>query len=110
MPGQDDGQVTVSWEAVEPANYYVIAWLAFADYNADIEAGRDWRDSIVYESFPNDGQTSHTVTRLDQTAQYWFTLGTSSGRFSKPRWSPWASLVAAQRPGRGLRAGPGRAG
>ena len=30
MPGQSDGEVIVSWEAVEHANYYVVAWLAYA--------------------------------------------------------------------------------
>ena len=93
MPGQRDGQVIVSWEAGAQAEYYVIAWLANADYNADIAAGRDWRESIVFRTFSNHGQTSHTVTRLDQDARYWFALGTSSGRFNRPQWSPWADLV-----------------
>ena len=93
MPGERDGQIAVSWGSVEQASYYVIAWLAHADYTSDIAAGRDWRNSISYKTIANRGQTSHTVTRLDPTAQYWFTLGARSERYSRPRWSPWADLV-----------------
>ena len=98
MPGESNGEVIISWEAVEQANYYVIAWLALADYNADIEAGRDWRNSIAYKTVANNGQTSHTVTRLDQTARYWFVLGTRSERHSNPQWSPWSNLVRPSGP------------
>ena len=93
IPGQRDGRVVVSWEAVQEASHYVIAWLAHADYTADIAAGRDWRNSISYKTIANSGQTSHTVTRLDPTTQYWFTLGARSERYSRPQWSPWADLV-----------------
>lgn len=100
-PGERDGEVVVSWEAVEQANYYVIAWLARSDYDAAVAADRNWRESIVYLNIANNGQTSHTVTRLDPTAEYWFALGSRSGRYSKPRWSPWSNLV---RPGGGAAA------
>ena len=93
IPGQRDGRVVISWESVENASYYAIAWLAHADYTADIAADRDWRNSISYLNIANRGQTSHTVTRLDPTAQYWFALGARSERYSRPQWSPWADLV-----------------
>ena len=91
--GPNEGEVTLSWEGIDRADFYVIAWIAYGDYRADNEAGRNWRDSITYRSINNSGQNSYTVTRLTPGELYAFRIGSNSGRYGAPEWLPWSGPV-----------------
>ena len=91
--GENQGEVIVTWESVEQAGFYRIAWLSEKDYRADIEAGRDWEDSITYKGVANNGQTSETITGLSAGDTYVFKVGSSAGRYSEPNWSKWSDPV-----------------
>ena len=91
--GENQGEVILTWESVEQAGFYRIAWLSETDYRADVEAGRDWEDSITYKSVANDGQTSETIIGLKSGDTYVFRVGSSAGRDSEPSWSKWSDPV-----------------
>lgn len=86
--GTNPDEVTVTWGPVEDAGFYRIGWLSAMDYRADLDAGRDWRDSFTFRTVANTGQSSYTVDGLTPGDQYAFLVGTSTTRHSTPEWSP----------------------
>ena len=95
-PGQDE--LTDSWDAVGEAKFYVIGRISQKSFLADKAEGQDWRDSITYRSAANNGQFAYTVDGLIPGETYRFIVGSSSGRYDKPQWSPWSGLVKLQLP------------
>ena len=90
------GGVRVNWNAVPSAAWYRIGWVAYADYQAAVDAGDDWLETFTFINVANAGQTSHTVTRLTPGADYAFIVASSDARHGMPKWpasADWASLT-----------------
>ena len=90
--GSGLGEAVVSWDPVPEAGYYRIGWSAAPDFRAAISEGRDWRETYTYVNLNNQGQSSHTVTRLTPGAFYLFTVGTISSRYAVPQWAEFSGL------------------
>ena len=93
--GDSPGVVTVSWSAVSQASFYRVGWVAEDDYRAVTAAGRDWLEAFAFVDVENQGQTSHTVSRLTPGIRYAFVVGSISQRFGTAAWSEWARLTLA---------------
>ena len=89
------GVVTVSWSAVSQASFYRVGWVAEDDYRAVTAAGRDWLEAFAFVDVANQGQTSHTISRLTPCTRYAFIVGSISQRFGTATWSEWARLTLA---------------
>ena len=87
------GEVSVTWQSVDGANFYRIGWLSVEDYSAALAEGTDWLEAFNSVSMANDGEASHTITRLTEGAAYWFIVGSSAERYGNPAWSPWSDPV-----------------
>lgn len=85
--GSNPGEVNITWNAVDGANYYRIGWIAEADSQA---AGDDWLERFVFADVA--GKTAYTITRLTPGIDYWFIVGSNSERYGEPRWQNWVSL------------------
>ncbi|MYC34157.1 MAG: fibronectin type III domain-containing protein [Chloroflexi bacterium] len=81
------GEAVISWDPVPEAAFYRIGWSAAPDFSAAIDEGRYWRETYTYVNVVNQGQSSHTVTRLTPGTFYLFTMGTISSRHAVPRWA-----------------------
>ena len=74
------GDVVISWEALETANYYRIGWVAYPDYEEiSLTGGRPWQEAFAFVDVENIGQTSRTVRRLTPGVMYAFQVGSKSG-------------------------------
>ena len=92
QPGDNPGQVVVSWEGIQDAPYYRVGWMADTDYRAALEQERQWLDAFVFVDVENLGQTSYTVSRLEPGALYHFIMGSLDERFGEAQWSYWTSV------------------
>ena len=89
--GANPGEVNLTWNAAPEAAFYRIGWVAFPDYEATIAAGRNWLEAFHFFDAENTGQTQWTLTRLSPGVQYYFIIGSASGRFQTARWSEWSN-------------------
>ena len=62
--GNNTGEAIVSWHAVPDAAFYRIGWVALPDYQATVDAGRDWLEAFHFLDAANTGQTQWTLSRL----------------------------------------------
>ena len=89
--GPNPGEVNLSWNGVDGAVYYRIGWIAFEDYEA-VPEGQDWLEAFAFVDVANQGQTSHTITRLTPGIPYAFIVASNGSRYGEPQWSEWATL------------------
>ena len=98
VDGGSAGEVTVSWGAVDEADFYRIGWVAFEDIAVVRADGRPWLDAFAFMDVTNYGQTAHTLTGLHPGVEYAFIAGSVSSRFGIAQWSEWAYLTLAAAP------------
>ena len=98
VDGSRAGEVTVSWGAVDDADFYRIGWVAFDDIAVVRADGRPWLDAFAFIDVTNYGQTGHTLTGLHPGVEYAFIAGSVSSRFGIAQWSEWAYLTLAEVP------------
>ena len=98
VDGGNAGEVTVSWGAVDEADFYRIGWVAFEDIAVVRADGRPWLDAFAFMDVTNYGQTAHTLTGLHPGVEYAFITGSVSSRFGIAQWSEWAYLTLAEAP------------
>ena len=98
VDGGSAGEVTVSWGAVNDADFYRIGWVAFDDIAVVRADGRPWLDAFAFMDVTNYGQTAHTLTGLHPGVEYAFITGSVSSRFGIAQWSEWAYLTLAAAP------------
>ena len=98
MDGNGAGEVIVRWTPIEEAAYYRIGWVAYDDYYAVRDSGRDWLEAFVFVDVQNRDQSEHLVTRLRPGVRYAFILASNASRYGVPSWSSWASHTLAQGP------------
>ena len=98
VDGGGPGEVTVSWNAVDEADFYRIGWVAFDDIAVVRAEGRPWLDAFAFMDVTNYGQTVHTLTGLHPGVDYAFIAGSVSSRFGIAQWSEWAYLTLAEAP------------
>ena len=98
VDGSSAGEVTVSWGAVDEADFYRIGWVAFDDIAVVRADGRPWLDAFAFMDVTNYGQTGHTLTGLHPGVEYAFITGSVSSRFGIAQWSEWAYLTLAEAP------------
>ena len=98
VDGGSAGEVTVSWGAVDEADFYRIGWVAFDDIAVVRADGRPWLDAFAFVDVTNYGQTAHTLTGLHPGVEYAFITGSVSSRFGIAQWSEWAYLTLAEAP------------
>ena len=98
VDGGSAGEVTVSWGAVDEADFYRIGWVAFEDIAVVRADGRPWLDAFAFMDVTNYGQTAHTLTGLHPGVEYAFITGSVSSRFGIAQWSEWAYLTLAEAP------------
>ena len=98
VDGGSAGEVTVSWGAVDEADFYRIGWVAFDDIAVVRADGRPWLDAFAFMDVTNYGQTGHTLTGLHPGVDYAFITGSVSSRFGIAQWSEWAYLTLAEAP------------
>lgn len=72
--------------------------MAEDDYRAVTAAGRDWLEAFAFVDVANQGQTSHTISRLTPGIRYAFIVGSISQRFGTATWSEWDLLTLAAAP------------
>ena len=97
--GANPGEVNLTWNAAPEAAFYRIGWVAFPDYEATIADGRNWLEAFHFFDAENTGQTQWTLTRLSPGVQYYFIIGSASGRFQTAQWSEWSNpLTLTQAP------------
>ena len=95
VDGGSAGEVTVSWDAVDEADFYRIGWVAFDDIAVVRADGRPWLDAFAFMDVTNYGQTGHTLTGLHPGVDYAFIAGSVSSRFGIAQWSEWEYLTLA---------------
>lgn len=79
--------------------YYQIGWVAFADYEATVAEGRDWRESLNFAEVRNYHQAAHTVTRLTPGVRYAYNVAVKSSAGGMPEWgNQWQILVPEPEP------------
>ena len=98
VDGGGPGEVAVSWDAVDEADFYRIGWVAFDDIAVVRADGRPWLDAFAFMDVTNYGQTGHTLTGLHPGVDYAFIAGSVSSRFGIAQWSEWAYLTLAAAP------------
>ena len=96
--GHSAGEVVVRWTPIEGAAYYRIGWVAYDDYRAALDSGRDWLEAFVFVDAQNRDQSEHLVARLRPGVRYAFIVGSNVSRYSAPSWSSWASHTLAEAP------------
>ena len=75
------GDVVISWNTVDAANYYRIGWVAYPDYEEiHLNGGRPWDEAFAFVDVENIGQTSRTVRRLTPGTLYAFRVGSKSAK------------------------------
>lgn len=87
--GDIAGQVTLSWDPLDGANFYRVGWVSFPDYQAATDAGREWEDAFVFVDVANLGQTSYEVVRLEPGVLHAFVVGSVATRFGIAEFSEW---------------------
>ncbi|MCY3692869.1 MAG: hypothetical protein OXH30_12825, partial [Chloroflexi bacterium] len=91
--GENRGEIVLTWDIVEEAEFYRFGWLSVSDYLEYTAAGRDWQDSMTYRSVANDGQSSLSIQGFKEGDTYIFIVGSSQGRQGEPSWSPRAAAI-----------------
>ena len=87
------GQVTVSWDPVDNAQFYRVGWVAWDDYLAVTEDNRDWLEAFAFIDISNREQSSHQLSRLTPGAVYYFIVASNDERYGTPRWSRWSERL-----------------
>ncbi len=87
------GEISVSWQPVAGARFYVVGWINRDDYNRIGSTG-DWQSAFHYATVPSS-RTSYTISGLQAGAQYWTIVGARTTRFDgdPASWSEWSTLV-----------------
>ncbi|MYC34367.1 MAG: fibronectin type III domain-containing protein [Chloroflexi bacterium] len=84
------GDVVISWDAVQTANYYRIGWVAYPDYvEISEQGGRPWSEAFAFVDVENVGQTSRTVRRLTPGVLYAFRVGSKSAEDGATTFGEW---------------------
>ena len=91
--GSEPGVVLLEWDPVPEATFYRIGWVAFDDYQAATDTGKDWLEAFAFVDVANVQQTSHTVARLTPGEYYAFIVAANDSRYGEPEWSEWAQLT-----------------
>ena len=98
VDGDQPGEVTVSWQAVDGATFYRVGWVAFDDITAVQDAGRHWLDAFAFTDVANYGQTAHQLKGLLPGVRYAFIVGSVNSRFGIAAWPSWSYLTPAEAP------------
>ena len=102
------GDVVISWNTVDAADYYRIGWVAYPDYEEiHLNGGRPWDEAFAFVDVENIGQTSRTVRRLTPGTLYAFRVGSKSAKDGASKLRAVDSVHSASRyyglPRRGAR-------
>ena len=98
VDGSGVGEVVVRWAPIPEAAYYRIGWVAYDDYHAFRDAGRNWLEAFVFVDVENRGQVERLVTRLTPGIRYAFIVASVDARYGVPHWSSWVSHTPAEAP------------
>ena len=79
--GPNSGDVVVSWDPVEGANFYRIGWLSITDFLA---AGDDWREQFRFSEV--EDKTTYNISRLVAGDTYLFIVGSNTTRYGSLAW------------------------
>ena len=74
------------------------AGVAYDDYRAALDSGRDWLEAFVFVDVQNRDRSEHLVARLRPGVRYAFIVGSNVSRYGAPNWSSWASHTLAEAP------------
>ena len=87
------GEISVSWQPVAGAQFYVVGWINRSDYNR-IGSSGDWLSAFHYATVPSS-RTSYTVSGLKAGEAYWTIVGARADRFhgGPVSWSEWSTPV-----------------
>ena len=80
------GQVTISWNPVDNAQFYRIGWVVYDDVAPTIAAGGDWLEHFAFIDVSNRGQTQHTISRMTPGERHAFIVASNSSRYGTPSW------------------------
>ena len=102
IPTENPGEILVSWEPADNANWVYIGWADRAEVDAMTGAGRDWQDAIHFATVPSS-YTTHTISGLKPATKYFVAIGThpANSRYDAKDllWSQdWASVTTAAYP------------
>ena len=82
--GENPGEVSVSWNAVDGASSWRVGWLAVVDYQ-EHEANDVWQSYFAYSDVATS--SSWTVRRLTPGLEYYFIVGRKHA--GDIAWSDW---------------------
>ena len=89
--GTNLGEVTITWDGVEGAQYYRIGWAQIDELRAVMDAGRPWTDAF-YHVDAKAPTTIRTITGLSPGFDYLFLVGGQAVYNGEPEWGladPW---------------------